>query len=106
LPLWFPFSRAYWCPKSVHHRASASEILDEEIHSSVPFEVIDRRSGGEGDDIVIQNLRKKFGKKHAVDGLSLTMYNGQVTALLGHNGTFAFVVARIFASERSQGLAL
>lgn len=70
-------------------------MLGEEIHSSVPFEVIDRRSGEEADDIVIRNLKKKFGKKHAVDGLSLTMYNGQVTALLGHNGTFAFGVASL-----------
>ena len=60
-------------------------MLEEENHSSVPFEVVDRRSG-EGDDIVIRNLRKTFGKKHAVDGLSLTMYTGHVTALLGHNG--------------------
>ena len=85
LLLWFPFTRAYWFPKSVHHYPCDSGMLEEENHSSVPFEVVDRRSG-EGDDIVIRNLRKTFGKKHAVDGLSLTMYTGHVTALLGHNG--------------------
>jgi ABC-type multidrug transport system ATPase subunit len=31
-------------------------------------------------------LRKHFGEKVAVDGLNLSIYNGQVTALLGHNG--------------------
>ena len=30
--------------------------------------------------------RKRSVKKVAVDGLNLTMYSGQVTALLGHNG--------------------
>jgi ATP-binding cassette, subfamily A (ABC1), member 3 len=38
----------------------------------------------------IQNLRKEFktnnGVKVAVDNLSLTIYSGQITALLGHNG--------------------
>mmetsp|Transcript_5406 Transcript_5406/g.5529 ORF Transcript_5406/g.5529 Transcript_5406/m.5529 type:complete len:1838 (-) Transcript_5406:556-6069(-) len=38
----------------------------------------------------IQNIRKEFntnnGVKVAVDNLSLTIYSGQITALLGHNG--------------------
>lgn len=38
----------------------------------------------------IVDLYKEFktpnGKKVAVDGLSLTMFSGQITALLGHNG--------------------
>ena len=38
----------------------------------------------------IIDLCKEFksgkGKKVAVDGLNLTMYSGQITALLGHNG--------------------
>jgi ABC-type polysaccharide/polyol phosphate transport system ATPase subunit len=38
----------------------------------------------------IQNLRKEFntnsGLKVAVENLNLTMYSGQITALLGHNG--------------------
>lgn len=38
----------------------------------------------------IRNLRKEFktnnGVKVAVDDLSLTIYSGQITALLGHNG--------------------
>ena len=39
----------------------------------------------------IQDLYKEFttpqgGKKVAVDGLNLTMFSGQITALLGHNG--------------------
>lgn len=38
----------------------------------------------------IRNLYKAFdtktGKKVAVDNLNLTMYSGQITALLGHNG--------------------
>ena len=34
----------------------------------------------------IRGLVKKFGDKVAVNGTSMTMYNGQIFALLGHNG--------------------
>jgi ATP-binding cassette subfamily A (ABC1) protein 3 len=34
----------------------------------------------------IRNLRKEFGEKVAVAGTNMTMYNGQIFALLGHNG--------------------
>lgn len=37
--------------------------------------------------VTLKNVRKVYpsGKK-AVNGLSFTMYNGQIFALLGHNG--------------------
>ena len=87
LPLWFPFSRSYRFPISVQPGAADYGIQEEEHNSSVPFEVMGRREGDGGRDIEIRNLRKVFGKRCAVDGLNLTMYGGQVTALLGHNGT-------------------
>lgn len=34
----------------------------------------------------MRGLVKKFGEKTAVGGTSMTMYNGQIFALLGHNG--------------------
>jgi ABC-type multidrug transport system ATPase subunit len=34
----------------------------------------------------IRGLRKVFGDKVAVDDTNITMYNGQIFALLGHNG--------------------
>ena len=38
----------------------------------------------------VKGLRKDFdtpdGVKHAVDGLNLAMFEGQITCLLGHNG--------------------
>jgi ABC-type multidrug transport system ATPase subunit len=39
----------------------------------------------------ISDLRKQFGEKTAVDGLNLSMYQGQITALLGHNGAGTLV---------------
>ena len=44
----------------------------------------------DGKCIFVRGLQKSFntntGIKHAVDNLNLTMYSGQITALLGHNG--------------------
>ena len=34
----------------------------------------------------VRGLIKTFGTKRAVDGTNLTIYNGQIFALLGHNG--------------------
>lgn len=36
--------------------------------------------------ISVQNLHKRFGQFHAVNGVNLDLYKGQITALLGHNG--------------------
>lgn len=33
--------------------------------------------------VVISNLKKSFGRKNAVDGVSMTMYEGEIFALLG-----------------------
>lgn len=84
-PLWFPFLRSYWFPTKIHLARADVEGRGEEHDASIPFEVVERRD--EGNDIEIFGLRKVFGRTIAVDGLSLTMYSGQVTALLGHNGT-------------------
>tara|TARA_B110000285_G_scaffold235543_1_gene317953 strand:+ start:1960 stop:2196 length:237 start_codon:yes stop_codon:yes gene_type:complete len=35
---------------------------------------------------MVRGLVKEFGPKKAVNGTDLTMYNGQIFALLGHNG--------------------
>lgn len=40
--------------------------------------------GGLTPGITIQNLSKIYGKKAAVNGISLKMYHGQITALLGY----------------------
>lgn len=47
---------------------------------------------------------KRFGPKTAVNGTSMTMYNGQIFALLGHNGagkttTISMLTGLIEATE-------
>jgi hypothetical protein len=36
--------------------------------------------------VEIKNLTKVFGTKYSVNEVSLNMYEGQITALVGHNG--------------------
>lgn len=81
---------SYWC--SHQHRVELTGEGDAASNRPPPdarfFEAppADTQPG-----IRIQNLRKVFkaetgGTKTAVDDLTLNMYEGQITALLGHNG--------------------
>ena len=36
--------------------------------------------------VKIINLHKKFGRLRAVNGINFNLFQGQITALLGHNG--------------------
>jgi ATP-binding cassette, subfamily A (ABC1), member 3 len=91
-PFYFPFMPSYWLPQSVKNTVSDTEDAGSVNFSSgsgVPYEPIGealRRQAAEGQSIEIHQLKKEFGDKTAVDGLSLSMYAGQITALLGHNG--------------------
>lgn len=93
LPLWFPFTTSYWCPRHcVSKKKSAKRYDDDRCDhedANIPIEpVVEslKRQADEGMSIEMHNLRKSFGDKQAVDGLSLSMFNGHITALLGHNG--------------------
>ncbi|KAL7567855.1 hypothetical protein ACA910_000596 [Epithemia clementina (nom. ined.)] len=87
LPWFFPCSRTFWCPAAA---ANEEDAVDEiEADQDVPYEPVSdnlKRQREEGKSIEIRNLYKSFGDKVAVNGLSLSMYSGQITALLGHNG--------------------
>ena len=45
-----------------------------------------RQQTKRGQCLKVRGLRKEFGSKVAVKKLNLTMYKGQIFALLGHNG--------------------
>ena len=87
-PFYFPFTKNYWCPGRVTSHEN-EELEGGEVNEQVPIEPVGdalKRQSAEGQSIEIKNLVKKFDDKVAVDGLNLTMYSGQITALLGHNG--------------------
>ena len=92
LPWYFPFTKSYWrCGTAgapTDSNDNASDETDEQANGELlPIEgVSDALRGQSNSNIVIRHLGKQFGEKTAVEDLSLTMYSGQVTALLGHNG--------------------
>ncbi|WP_338931831.1 ATP-binding cassette domain-containing protein [Streptomyces netropsis] len=48
--------------------------------------------------IVVEGLRKTYGKKHALDGLDLTVPRGTVHGLLGPNGAGKTTTVRVLAT--------
>ncbi|XP_067040088.1 phospholipid-transporting ATPase ABCA3-like [Acropora muricata] len=89
-PFYFPFTKSYWCGLSHDNimQVKCEEEMgpvDGENNPDIEDETHDLPVG-----VSIKNLSKVFkgstGSKVAVDGLSLQMYKGQITALLGHNG--------------------
>uniref|UniRef100_A0A7M4FEA2 P-type phospholipid transporter n=1 Tax=Crocodylus porosus TaxID=8502 RepID=A0A7M4FEA2_CROPO len=77
-PWYFPLQESYWFgsefPKA-KKTAAVNPFFEPEPSDLVP-------------GVCIQNLVKIFGNstKPAVDGITVTFYEGQITAFLGHNG--------------------
>ncbi|XP_078609223.1 phospholipid-transporting ATPase ABCA3-like isoform X2 [Branchiostoma floridae x Branchiostoma japonicum] len=110
-PPYFLFQRSYWCGPSnrVKHGEKTEKKGPSECHDNhvayeqsqdLEMEAANNLSTTDSPHepepqgltlgISIRNLGKVFkgstGRKVAVDGLSLNMYQGQITSLLGHNG--------------------
>lgn len=93
LPCYFPFTSAYWCANHSQGPLSETSVCDKMARTNIPYEPVSdglMRQTAEGKSIEIHDLRKVFGEKCAVDSLNLSMYSGQITALLGHNGMYFF----------------
>src|SRR6186713_41964 len=54
----------------------------------------------------LKDIRKAFGGVHAVDGVNLNLYPGEVVAVLGHNGagksTLMKMLAGAFSSDSGE----
>ncbi|KAJ7352721.1 hypothetical protein OS493_034326 [Desmophyllum pertusum] len=90
-PFYFPFTKTYWCGASSDNiiQVGAEQELNP-VDKTSENPAIEDESHDLPIGVGIKDLRKVFkgstGSKVAVDGLSLNMYKGQITALLGHNG--------------------
>lgn len=83
-PWYFPFTKAYWFGEETFHGIDDAEIHQNGIQheEDIEAEPIGKRAG-----IETKGLRKVYrNKKTAVKGLTLKMYDDEITVLLGHNG--------------------
>ncbi|XP_078687656.1 phospholipid-transporting ATPase ABCA3-like isoform X4 [Branchiostoma floridae x Branchiostoma belcheri] len=89
-PPYFLFLRSYWCGPSNRVKHGEDLELEPANNSNAEDSPHEPEPQGLPLGISINNLGKVFkgstGRKVAVDGLSLNMYKGQITSLLGHNG--------------------
>ncbi|RLN60218.1 hypothetical protein BBJ28_00003724 [Nothophytophthora sp. Chile5] len=93
---WYFFlTKAFWCPHAsrivsaeLRSIEKASTTMDTSTIEAITSNLKQQEEDGRA--VVIANLRKEFsvpgGTKVAVHGLDLTLYEGQITCLLGHNG--------------------
>ncbi|XP_071081915.1 phospholipid-transporting ATPase ABCA3-like [Haliotis cracherodii] len=82
-PFYFPFTGTYWC--------GTNQVKPKDVEvTNQDTTYFEKEPTGMQAGISIRNLRKVFGrgsrKKVAVDGMSLNMFEGQISVLLGHNG--------------------
>ncbi|XP_076468788.1 phospholipid-transporting ATPase ABCA3-like isoform X1 [Babylonia areolata] len=79
-PLYFPFQPSYWCGCGRQKR------LHKKTGGATGDRHFEREPSGLPVGISMVHLRKVFDNKAAVKDSTLTMYEGQITVLLGHNG--------------------
>lgn len=95
-PWYFFLSPKFWCGSGTGQQQAAGhekliEEDDDELNGSKKdFEAVPpalRELEKTDNCMKVRNLKKVYGNgKVAVKNVSLTMYNGQIFALLGHNG--------------------
>lgn len=72
---------------STQTQIDRNKLLQEEELKLVELGKMESLTGNESEDrLVINKLVKKFGKKVAVNNLSMTVFKNEILVLLGHNG--------------------
>lgn len=105
LPWTFPFRKSYWIqqsisqPLSFKYAAANNDFAEEDIPIEPVSEALAQQAEA-GKSVEIHNLRKVFSTKTgscitAVDGVNLSLHQGQISALLGPNGMSSNVVVVI-----------
>jgi len=114
-PLWFFLNWRYWWPRG-RPKDTSNQALVEALHDMPEFFDADAVAGADGTgtqlrdglstyniepipedirsraQVRIKNLRKRYPDGNlAVRDFSLSMLEGQITCLLGHNGAGAFI---------------
>ncbi|KAM7349571.1 ATP binding cassette subfamily A member 3 isoform 2-T3 [Cochliomyia hominivorax] len=79
----FIFTSQFWCGEKDY--IGVEDIPNSAIERQNP-EGFEPEPSGKHVGLQVKNLKKRFGDKIAVNGLSVNMYEDEITVLLGHNG--------------------
>ncbi|XP_053951058.1 phospholipid-transporting ATPase ABCA3 [Anastrepha ludens] len=79
----FPFTPSFWCGHKEY--AGIEDMSNKSIERQTPS-AFEMEPAGKHVGLQVKNLKKRFGDKYAVKGLSVNMYEDEITVLLGHNG--------------------
>ncbi|XP_017465331.1 PREDICTED: ATP-binding cassette sub-family A member 3 isoform X3 [Rhagoletis zephyria] len=79
----FPFTPSFWCGQKEY--AGIEDMSNGSIERKNP-DAFEAEPAGKHIGLQVKNLKKRFGEKYAVKGLSVNMYEDEITVLLGHNG--------------------
>ncbi|XP_075155305.1 ATP binding cassette subfamily A member 3 isoform X2 [Haematobia irritans] len=79
----FIFSRKFWFGENDY--IGVEDMPQDHIERRNP-DAFEPEPAGKHIGLQVRNLRKRFGEKQAVKGVSLNMYEDEITVLLGHNG--------------------
>ncbi|KAI4454722.1 atp-binding cassette transporter subfamily a abca [Holotrichia oblita] len=106
----FCFKPSYWCPKKHPHgipllNGGSSNMLNNDEENNTDVEQVPREMKGK-EAIRIVDLFKSFHhcrqpEIKAINGINLTIYEGQITAILGHNGAGKTTLFNIFTGLTS-----
>lgn len=78
---YFPFTKSFWCGPS-EYKGISDVHMNNHVQDNIENEPTDKYAG-----VQVKDLKKIYSnKKVAVKGLSVNMFEDQITVLLGHNG--------------------
>ncbi|KAH8345395.1 hypothetical protein KR084_010845 [Drosophila pseudotakahashii] len=79
----FPFTREFWCGEREY--TGVEDIPNGHVEQRDP-KAFETEPDGKHIGLQMRHLKKKFGDKMVVKGLSMNMFEDEITVLLGHNG--------------------
>ncbi|XP_034472561.1 ATP-binding cassette sub-family A member 3 isoform X2 [Drosophila innubila] len=80
---YFPFTRTFWCGDRCNF-TGVEDVPNENGQANKGTFEAEPENKPIG--LQMRNIKKKFGKKMVVKGLSINMFEDEITVLLGHNG--------------------
>lgn len=85
------FQKSFWTKEGVASNEGSQIDIENQLIDPV-YDTADTEPGTPGlrAGIETKNLRKSYGVKAVVKGLTMKMYENQITVLLGHNGESSF----------------